>query len=138
MPMQRDLYPPNWEAIALAKKEAANWTCEHCGRPCRRPGVDWIDFEMWLYEQFQPHFDWWDDCFEDGPDGLATRKPQRFTLTVAHLDQNPQNNAPGNLAALCAPCHLRHDAPHRIGNSYRKREHQGQLSLLHPIGGFDK
>lgn len=31
MPMQRDLYPPDWPAIALAHKEAASWTCQRCG-----------------------------------------------------------------------------------------------------------
>ncbi len=30
-------------------------------------------------------------------------------LTVAHLDQNPANNDPANLAALCVRCHLAHD-----------------------------
>lgn len=38
MPMQRELYPPNWEAIASAKKAAAGWRCERCGKQCRRPG----------------------------------------------------------------------------------------------------
>src|SRR5216684_1282672 len=31
MPMQRNLYPPDWPAIALRLKEAARWTCAHCG-----------------------------------------------------------------------------------------------------------
>lgn len=38
MPMQRGLYPSNWEAIALAVKEAAGWRCQQCGKQCRRPG----------------------------------------------------------------------------------------------------
>ncbi|HEX7734696.1 MAG TPA: hypothetical protein VF458_07530 [Ktedonobacteraceae bacterium] len=29
--MQRELYPDNWEEIALAAKIAANWTCQRCG-----------------------------------------------------------------------------------------------------------
>lgn len=37
MPMQRELYPSDWEAIALAVKEAAGWRCEVCGLQCRRP-----------------------------------------------------------------------------------------------------
>lgn len=37
-PMQRHLYPPNWEEIATAVKEAAGWRCQTCGRQCRRPG----------------------------------------------------------------------------------------------------
>jgi hypothetical protein len=31
MPMQRELYPDNWEEMALAAKVAANWTCQRCG-----------------------------------------------------------------------------------------------------------
>jgi len=38
MPMDRSLYPDNWEEIALAIKTAADWTCQECDRPCRRPG----------------------------------------------------------------------------------------------------
>ena len=38
MPMNRALYPSNWDEIALQIKQDVNWTCEHCDRPCRRPG----------------------------------------------------------------------------------------------------
>lgn len=31
MPMQRNLYPEDWEEIALNAKIAANWTCQLCG-----------------------------------------------------------------------------------------------------------
>jgi hypothetical protein len=51
-------------------------------------------------------------------------------LTVAHLNQDPSDNDPTNLRALCAPCHLRHDAPYRSANGQAKRERDGQLSLL--------
>jgi hypothetical protein len=78
-PMQRELYPPNWEAIAYAVKDAAGWKCQRCGRQCRRPGDPF-------------------DC-------------QQNTLTVAHLDDpDPMCVEPGNLMAMCAPCHLRYDA----------------------------
>lgn len=36
--MRRELYPANWEQIALAVKERADWKCEGCGKQCRRPG----------------------------------------------------------------------------------------------------
>ena len=38
MPMKRELYPENWGEIATAKKAAAGWKCEECGKQCRRPG----------------------------------------------------------------------------------------------------
>lgn len=37
-------------------------------------------------------------------------------LTIAHLDHQPENNAPGNLRALCQRCHNKHDAAHRAAN----------------------
>ncbi len=37
-PMQRELYPADWEEIATAIKEAAGWRCQTCGKQCRRPG----------------------------------------------------------------------------------------------------
>lgn len=38
MPMKREQYPANWEEIAQAVKEDADWKCEECGKQCRRPG----------------------------------------------------------------------------------------------------
>jgi hypothetical protein len=51
-------------------------------------------------------------------------------VTVAHLDQDPSNNDPDNLKALCSVCHLEHDRPFRVHNMMRKRERSGQLHLL--------
>jgi hypothetical protein len=36
-PMQRELYPDNWEEMAHALKHAAGWRCQQCGVQCRRP-----------------------------------------------------------------------------------------------------
>lgn len=91
MPMQRERYPQDWNDIATAIKDAADWTCQNpeCNRQCRRPG-----------EKFDTH---------------------RRTLTVAHLwpdDHDPM--APVVcVAALCAPCHLRVDAARRAANKSR-------------------
>ena len=126
MPMQRELYPPNWEEIAWNTKKAANWRCEQCGRPCRQQGEDLFTFIERI--KGEPHADL--DWVNQTAISTICDKPQRFTLTVAHLDQNPGNNAPENLKALCAPCHLNYDRPFKAHNSKRKRERQGQLNLL--------
>ncbi|HEY3281563.1 MAG TPA: HNH endonuclease [Armatimonadota bacterium] len=94
MPMKRHLYPPEWRAIALAVKQAADWTCRECGRVCRRAGEPYVD---WILR-----VDNWE----------ALEHPRRFVLTVAHLDHDPSNNVSSNLRALCSVCHLRHDAGH--------------------------
>lgn len=38
MPMDRKRYPANWKEIATAIKDKSDWTCEICGKQCRRPG----------------------------------------------------------------------------------------------------
>ena len=115
MPMDRSRYPDNWEEIAFEVKSEADWECADCGRPCRQPGQSWVEFDFEAAER-----GW----------GMDLDHPQRFTLTAAHLDQNPSNNDPPNLLALCSGCHLRYDAPHRAANSRAKRERAGQLPLL--------
>jgi hypothetical protein len=37
MPMRRELYPADWEQIALAVKTAARWKCQVCGKQCYGP-----------------------------------------------------------------------------------------------------
>jgi len=57
----------------------------------------------------------------------------RVVLTVAHINHDIENNAPGNLAALCQRCHLRHDAKlharHAAETRRRKRVLAGQGEL---------
>lgn len=36
--MNRSQYPENWEQMAHDVKSAADWTCQKCGKRCRRPG----------------------------------------------------------------------------------------------------
>lgn len=115
MPMERDRYPRCWERLAFGVKALAGWRCQECDRPCRKPGVPWHDFALWLTEQ---------GCFPD------LDKPQQWTLTVGHLDQNPSNNRTTNLKALCAGCHLRHDRAFFKFNRAAKLERRGQLNLL--------
>lgn len=43
MPMDKDKYPPDWNAIALAVKEAAGWKCQPCGKQCYQPGQKVLD-----------------------------------------------------------------------------------------------
>ena len=42
-------------------------------------------------------------------------------LTVAHLDHQPENCAPGNLKAMCQRCHLRYDSQHHQRNAAATR-----------------
>lgn len=38
MPMDRSRYPKDWDEIAFAIKDAADWKCSECGVQCYRPG----------------------------------------------------------------------------------------------------
>jgi 5-methylcytosine-specific restriction endonuclease McrA len=38
MPINRSAYPPNWDEIAKAIKDAARWICQKCGKDCNNPG----------------------------------------------------------------------------------------------------
>ena len=40
MPMDRSKYPKDWDNIAYAVKDAADWRCQICGKQCRRPGEE--------------------------------------------------------------------------------------------------
>lgn len=63
--------------------------------------------------------------------GRQCRRPgepfdtHRRTLTVAHLDHVPEHCEPGNLRAMCAPCHLRYDAAQHAETRRRRREEAG-------------
>lgn len=131
MPMDRRLYPENWEAIALAVKTAANWQCQECGRPCRQPGESVAD----LIERLAGstwNSDLWDTIEDEEFEfGCAeVPRPQRFTLTVAHLDHQPWNCDRANLRALCSVCHCRYDLSQMPRKKALKRERLGQLNLF--------
>ena len=117
MPIDRSRYSPDWPKISRQVREAAGWCCCQCDRPCLRPGESWAEFGTRAIA-----LGW----------GLELHKPGRFVLTVGHLDQNPRNDDPTNLAALCSVCHINYDRPYLLHNRRRKRERAGQLNLLEP------
>lgn len=107
--MNRARYPDNWDEIAHAIKTETNWTCEECGRPCRRPG----ETKAQLQARIESLPQWKGDLFDEQWDDIhgQTKIPKlgRFTLTVAHLDHNPPNCTRENLRAWCSVCHCRYD-----------------------------
>lgn len=139
MPMNKSNYPPDWKTIAFNVKGQASWCCQECGRPCRMKGVEWLDFVEWLLslKGCSPN-DWYsetyDEIYDDTGMGGILERPQRFTLTVAHLDHNPMNCSDDNLKALCSGCHLRYDkfqhAKNASATRAKKKLSEGQLKLL--------
>jgi hypothetical protein len=70
-----------------------------------------------------------DSIDPDTGEPTAISKPQRFTLTVAHLAHRPANCHPSNLKALCAPCHCRYDLSQMALKRQLRAERAGQLRL---------
>ena len=127
MPMDKRLYPSNWDEIASHIKTEANWNCVACGRPCKRPDEDVGDH----YERIKGTR-WLRDYFgtdENQTEITPSPKVGRFVLTVAHLDHRPENCDPDNLRALCAPCHARYDLSQMAKKKMLKLERLGQLRL---------
>lgn len=83
MPMQRDLYPPDWDAIATDIKDACDWTCQQCGRQCRRPG-----------EPFDT-------------------QARTLTVAHLEPEDHDPSAPVVFVAALCPACHLASDAPRK-------------------------
>ena len=58
--------------------------------------------------------------------GKQCRRPgekldtHKRTLTVHHINHQPEDCRPENLVALCAPCHLRADAKHHAENRQKR------------------
>ena len=127
MPMDLSLYPKNWATIAYSVKEAAGWQCQECGRDCVKPGENPLNFAKRVLHTVQP---------EIGFVGMRSlgelfAHPQKWVLNACHLDQNPANNEPANLRAMCCPCHLKFDSSsqQRTVRDRVKLERQGQLLL---------
>lgn len=119
MPMDRSLYPPDWEAIATRIKAEVNWTCEDCGQVCRRPGESIAAFVDRFFAGNPP----------DNDDTDLVAHPQRYALSVAHLDHDPANCDRSNLKALCMPCHCRYDLRYMVYKRRLKAERLGQLRI---------
>lgn len=92
MPMNRALYPKDWQAISAAIRDRAGQRCE------------------------------WPGCaLVNGQATMGRRGPYTVVLTVAHLDHNPANCDPDNLRAWCQPHHLRYDAAHHAQSAAATR-----------------
>jgi hypothetical protein len=107
----RWLYPIDWPQLSNAIRfDRASARCERCARPHRRRVAHLGDGRWWDRER---------KCWRSGrgrrtkvrDSGVLARVRTTYVvLACAHLDHDPGNNAPANLAALCQRCHMLHDA----------------------------
>ncbi len=139
-PEHRWLYPIDWRELSnLVRFTRAKGRCEHCRRP---HGHDVLHLRNGV---------WWDEdaaIWRDGkgrglrrlhsPIAMLANEPglpgivpptslptTRVVLASAHLNHDPSDNRPRNLAALCQRCHMVHDAAEhrrrRWFNAFRLR-----------------
>ena len=139
-PQHRWFYPIDWRELSrFVRFTRAKGRCEHCRRPHGRVvrhlgnGV-WWDEERATWRDGRgrrvralPH----PDALGRDQFALAGFEPRSWlpitcvVLASAHLNHDPGDNRPRNLAALCQRCHMAHDAPEhrrrRWLNAYRAR-----------------
>ena len=159
---QRYFYPIDWPELSQAIRFGrAHGRCQRCGRPhgasvwhlsrhavAGRRGLWWDeDLGRWRCERGWPlprrllpppgdmaalHAQL---AFWPGLERADWPRRARVVLACCHLDHDPTNNAPANLAALCQHCHLEHD---RSDNLARRRAgaRQRQVAGLTALPGL--
>ena len=106
---ERSRYPSNWSEISSRAKESAGWRCQ---------GTSQFPACGAVHGELHP---------ETG---------SIVVLTTAHLNHDPSDNRPENLAVLCQRCHLGWDRElhlkHAAETWRRKREarERNQLRLF--------
>lgn len=138
-PEHRWLYPIDWAELSqLIRFRRAKGRCEHCQRPHGREVIHlgegtWWDEDATVWRdgrgkrvrtlELRPNLSHTQLMFAgmDPPNPRVTR----VVLASAHLNHDPGDNRPRNLAALCQRCHMIHDAPEhrrrRWLNRFRQR-----------------
>lgn len=111
---------PEWLEIRRRILARANHRCEKCGVKNHQVIYRWGE-GYWMHEfgaVINPEGRY---CGRARLDEVPAGKFVMIVLTIAHLDQNTENNTWKNLAALCQRCHNILDAPFRRANAAKTR-----------------
>lgn len=153
MPVNYEDYPENWfSEIRPRILSRANGCCEKC--KARQFSVYVVSQSGEFICRFKEKYEsrkaakanfeklekkyyarYSDLAIEKGIDEYEPLIFRIVVLTIAHLDQNRENNSDENLKALCQRCHVRHDAQYRKQNKARKH---GQYDLFIQNQNFSK
>lgn len=139
-PENRARYPKDWPAISRAAKERAGWKCQHPGCLATQYSIGIWHREggaphQWS-EQYKPTHTYAEACTVAAEawwevQHLGGKKLTIIVLTVAHLDHQPENCVPENLAAMCQRHHLAYDHDHHRANAQAtRRARSGTLELF--------
>lgn len=124
-PENRWYYPIDWPQLSNAIRFGrARSRCERCKRPHMRKVLHLGDGRWWDADAHRWRTDGGKIIAVRGT-GLLDVQSTYVVLACAHLDHDPGNNDPANLAALCQRCHMLHDAAEhrwqRWWNAFRRR-----------------
>ena len=140
-PENRHKYPADWKAISHAARERAGWKCQHPGCTARQYAVgvwrliggahSWTELvepqESWSASRQRAAEEHW-RMFGDE---YGDERPIVIVLTVAHLNHDPADCRPENLAAMCQRHHLAYDHNHHRANAQAtRRAKSGTLELF--------
>lgn len=126
LPENKKRYPANWKQIRADILNRAGNKCEFCGianksyivyRNGKRHSV--YEPTHFLYPQYASLGKSWTCADSSGE--IATYRKALVVLTIAHLDQTPENCDYNNLRALCQKCHNTLDAPFRAKHRKNKK-----------------
>lgn len=148
-PENRTRYPADWPAISLDAKVRARWRCQHPGCTARQYAVGSWELRNEPGELL-PTWRWLPiggnipcdmagggelsfaeaRAVADANNGYGT-KYVVIVLTVAHLNHQPEDCRPENLAAMCQRHHLAYDHQHHQHNAWAtRRSRSGNLELF--------
>jgi hypothetical protein len=129
----RGRYPADWPAISLAARMRACWVCLHPGCLAQQYAVGWWRSErrgyVWAPE-WPRDGAYIGQTYRDAREvaagiyaaqGESGQKPLVIVLTVAHLNHQPEDCRPENLAAMCQRHHLASDQEHHQRNAWATR-----------------
>lgn len=135
-PENRGRYPADWANHSREAKERAGWRCVHPGCGAKQYSVG-----RWLPEPggalaWKPHADYAESfqharqmaaeysffLFGDGPVPRGDAPVIVIVLTTAHLNHDPTDCRPENLAAMCQRHHLQYDQRHHNETAYMSRK----------------
>src|SRR3546814_15721837 len=110
-PEQRWLYPREWtEMWRPIRFGRANGRCEHGHRPHGQRVFHVGDGRWWDMDRGQWRVGRGRRIRVGAIDLVAIVRIPRVYIAFAHLNHDPTDNAPHNLAALRHRCHMIHDA----------------------------
>ncbi len=135
-PENRARYPAEWSRISREAKERAEWTCMHDGCTARQYDVGFWNASQWVriagpcdtYSEAKQKAA--DEHFTRFGDEIGDYKIIVIVLTTAHLNHQPEDCRPENLAPMCQRHHLAYDAKHHATSAYTTRRAKANTAEL--------